>query len=40
MDFDGDAANWHCTGCDACWHVAFGRVHRVDRTKYPGMTGR
>ena len=30
--FDGDATNFVCRTCGACWHVSLGHVHRVDPT--------
>ena len=34
--FDGEATNFVCTGCFACWHVGLGSVHRVPPATCPG----
>lgn len=37
---DGDDTNFVCPSCGACWHVALGRVHRVDPVTCPGCEAR
>ena len=33
---DGEATNFVCTGCFACWHVSLGAISRVPRATCPG----